>query len=158
MAQNMIYRPWRGTKHPWLCLMTELLLFALVWQLSLLLHFLISLIKLILWLKFFCRQKAARGHGRGGTMGSWSVPSRGGTGEMCSHQPCLTPSLAYGICNVLSELLWPYYVWEFRETQSKYKISLWSLWMYKGHWQPPETTLSFWTRTCFENIKKEWHF
>lgn len=32
----------------------------------LLLHFLISLIKLILWLKFFYKQKAGRGHGWGG--------------------------------------------------------------------------------------------
>ena len=37
--------------------------------LALFLHFLTSLIKLLLWLKFFHRQKAGRGHGVGWTGG-----------------------------------------------------------------------------------------
>ena len=50
MAQNIICSSWEGTKDPWLCLVTKLLLFGL---LCLLLHFLTSLVKLILWLKCF---------------------------------------------------------------------------------------------------------
>ena len=59
-AQNMIYSPWGGTKHPWLCLMTLLLLFGLVWLLSFVSafsHFSDSL-------KFSYRQKACGGYGR----------------------------------------------------------------------------------------------
>ena len=55
VAQNFIHSPWGGTKGLWLCLMT-----AITW--SLFLHFLTSLTKLILWLKFFYRQKAGWGH------------------------------------------------------------------------------------------------
>ena len=33
-AQNMISSPWGGTKGPWLCLMTKLLLFGLLWLFS----------------------------------------------------------------------------------------------------------------------------
>ena len=65
MAQNIIYSPWEGTKGPWLCLLTKLLLFcpvSLLFSASAFSHF---LIQLILWLKFFHRQKAGRGHGRG---------------------------------------------------------------------------------------------
>ena len=47
-------------------LMTKLFLFCLVGLLSLVLHFLTSLIKLIVWLQFFYRQKAGRGCGGGG--------------------------------------------------------------------------------------------
>ena len=49
--------------------MTKLLLFGLLDCFPLFLHFLISLIKLILWLKFFHRQKAGRGHGGQGPNG-----------------------------------------------------------------------------------------
>ena len=41
---------------------------------SLFLHVLTSLMKFILCLRFFHRQEAGRGHGRGRTMGSCSVP------------------------------------------------------------------------------------
>ena len=34
MAQNTICSPWEGIKDPWLCLMTTLLLFGLLWQFS----------------------------------------------------------------------------------------------------------------------------
>ena len=47
---------------PWLCLMTEVL-FGLLLLFPLFLHILTSLSKLILWLKFFHRQKAGRGRG-----------------------------------------------------------------------------------------------
>ena len=64
MVYNIIYKPWGGTKAPWLCLMAKSL-FCLVW---LFLHFLTSLIKFIFWtwgrpgkLKFFC-EEAGRGH------------------------------------------------------------------------------------------------
>ena len=52
MAQNIICSPWERTKGPWLCLMTTLLLFSLLWLFSFVSTFLTSLIKLILWLKF----------------------------------------------------------------------------------------------------------
>jgi len=52
MIQNIIYSPWERTKGPWLCLMTILLLFSLLWLFSFVSAFLTSLIKLILWLKF----------------------------------------------------------------------------------------------------------
>ena len=51
----------REAKGFWLCLMTKLLLFDVLCFL-LFLHFLTSMIKLILWLKFFHRQKADRRH------------------------------------------------------------------------------------------------
>ena len=44
-------------------LMTKPFLFGLVGLLSLVLHFLTFLIKLIVWLQFFYRQKAGRGCG-----------------------------------------------------------------------------------------------
>ena len=62
MAQNITYSPWGGTKGIWLCLMSTLSLLLLLFGLDcfpLFLHFLTSVIKLILWLKFFHRQKAA---------------------------------------------------------------------------------------------------
>ena len=52
MTQNIIYSPW-------LCLMAKVILFCLAWLFS----FLTSLIKFILWLKFFYKQKAGEGHG-----------------------------------------------------------------------------------------------
>ena len=63
MAQNIIYSPREGTKGPWLCLMTRQVLFSLIGPFPFVLHFLTSLIKLILWLKLFHRQKAGRGYG-----------------------------------------------------------------------------------------------
>ena len=62
VALNTVYSLWEGTECPWLCLMTALLLFGLL-CFPFFLHFLTSLIKLILWLKFFHRRKAGRGHG-----------------------------------------------------------------------------------------------
>ena len=56
-AQIIIYSPWGGAKSPWLCLMTQLLLFCPVDCFPLLLHFLTSLVKLILWIKFFLQTK-----------------------------------------------------------------------------------------------------
>ena len=53
VAQNIIYSPWGGSKGPWLCLMTKLDYLVLLNCVPLLLHFLTSLIKLILWLEFF---------------------------------------------------------------------------------------------------------
>ena len=65
MAQNIIYSPWEGTKkEP--CLMVHYYYLLFFDCFSLFLCFLTSLIKLILWLKFFFfphRQKAGRGWG-----------------------------------------------------------------------------------------------
>ena len=61
MAQNIIYSPWGGANGPWLCLMTSPLLISLVELVDcfpLFLHFLISLIKLTHWLKFFWKTKS----------------------------------------------------------------------------------------------------
>ena len=59
-AHSFIFSPGGGTvKGPWL--MTKLFLFCLIGLLSLVLHFLTSLIKFIVWLQFFYRQKAGRG-------------------------------------------------------------------------------------------------
>ena len=69
MTRNIIYSPWGGTRSPWLCLVTNLLLFGLD-RFPWLLHFLDSLIKLTLSLKFFYWQKAGRGH-RGGWFSIW---------------------------------------------------------------------------------------
>ena len=52
MAQNVIYSPWEGTKGPWLCWVTPLLLFNLLRLVSLVWAFLASLIELVFWLKF----------------------------------------------------------------------------------------------------------
>ena len=52
MAQNIIYRPWRGTKGPCLCLMTVSVLFSLLRLFSSVAAFLMSLIKLTLSIKF----------------------------------------------------------------------------------------------------------
>ena len=54
-AQRIWLSPGGGTKGPWLCLVAKLLLFCLIWLFSLFLHFLVSLIKFILWLKFLYR-------------------------------------------------------------------------------------------------------
>ena len=59
MAQNIIYSPWEGTKGPWLCLLTTLLLFSLLRLFSLVSAFLASLIKLILWLQFSTGKRQA---------------------------------------------------------------------------------------------------
>ena len=61
-----IYSPWGETKGPWLCLVAKLLLFCLVWFFPLFLHFLTSLIKLTLWVQFFCRRDSRRTVGGGG--------------------------------------------------------------------------------------------
>ena len=53
MAQNIIHSPWERTKGPWLCLMTTLLLFSLLRLFSFISVFLISPIKLSLWLLKF---------------------------------------------------------------------------------------------------------
>ena len=52
MVQNIIYIPWERTKDPWLCLMTTLVLFSLLWLFPFVSPFLTSLIKFFLWLKF----------------------------------------------------------------------------------------------------------
>ena len=52
MSQNINYDHWEGTKGPCLCLVSKLLFFGLFDWFPLFLHFLTSLIKLILWLKF----------------------------------------------------------------------------------------------------------
>ena len=65
VAQNIIYSPREGTKGPWVCLLTNSHCLVLLNCFPLFLHFLASLIKLTLWLKFFHRQKAGRGRGMG---------------------------------------------------------------------------------------------
>lgn len=70
-SEYYLYSPWR-TKGLWLCFIAKVLLFCLA--LLFFLHVLTSLMKFILWLRFFHRQEAGRGHGRGRTMGSCSVP------------------------------------------------------------------------------------
>ena len=59
MAQNITYTPWEGTKCPWLCLRTTLLLFSVLWLFSFVSAFLTSLIKLILWLKLSTDKRQA---------------------------------------------------------------------------------------------------
>ena len=59
MAQNINYSPWEGAKGSWLCLMSTVLLFGLHWLFFLFSAFLISLIKLTLWLKFSTQKKQA---------------------------------------------------------------------------------------------------
>jgi len=51
--------PWEGTKDPWLCLITTLLLLSLLWLFSFVSAFLTSLIKLILWLMFSTDKRQA---------------------------------------------------------------------------------------------------
>ena len=78
ISENIISSPGGGTKGLWLCLMAKLL-FCLLNCFPLLLHLLISLIKVICWLFFFFYwQEAGRGHvSRGpileGPIGSCSV-------------------------------------------------------------------------------------
>ena len=72
MAQNIIYSPWERTNSPWLCLMTMLLLFSLLWLFSFVLAFFTFLIKLILWLKFSTGKKQAEGMRGGGWKGPYS--------------------------------------------------------------------------------------
>ena len=59
MPQNIIYSPWERIKDPWLCLMTSLLLFSLLWLFSFVSVFLTSLMKLALWLKFSTDERQA---------------------------------------------------------------------------------------------------
>ena len=56
LSQDIICRSWGGTKGPWLCLTAQLLLWVL-FDCYFFLHVLASMIKFVLWLKFFCRQK-----------------------------------------------------------------------------------------------------
>ena len=72
MAQNIIDNPWERTSL-WLSWMTTLLLVCLLWLFSFVSAFLISLIKLTLWLKFSTTRKAGRGHGRGERSCSFSL-------------------------------------------------------------------------------------
>ena len=83
-AQNIIYSSCRGTKCPWLCLVTTLLLFGLLWLFSLLLHVLTSMIKLVLWLKF--------------STDKWQAED---TGEK-DHRVLLCPSSTCKPCSFLS--------------------------------------------------------
>ena len=57
-----IYSPWEGIKCPWLFFMAKLAMWSLLTVFLCFCMFLL-LIKLILWLKFFHRQKAGGGHG-----------------------------------------------------------------------------------------------
>ena len=59
--------------------MTKLYYLVLLDCFPLFLHFLTSLIKLILWLKFFHRQKAGGGHGG---QGPWGPAPFQGDGEL----------------------------------------------------------------------------
>ena len=65
MAQSSIYGPWGGTKGSWLHLMSTLLSSGRLWLLSFVSAFLISLIKLILWLKFSIGKSQAEKMGEG---------------------------------------------------------------------------------------------
>ena len=60
MAQNIIYSSW-GRTNPWLYWMVKLLLLVLLNCFSFSLYFPIYLIKLILWLEFFYKQREVRG-------------------------------------------------------------------------------------------------
>ena len=74
MAQNIIYSPWERTKDPELGLMTTLLLFfSLRWLFSFVSAFLMSLIKLVLWLKFSRGKRHGGGWGRARIIESCSV-------------------------------------------------------------------------------------
>ena len=68
-SKDMVYSPWGRTKGPWLCLMVKVLLFCLAWLFFFLSAFSHFLIKFILWLKVFYRQKASGGHGWGSILG-----------------------------------------------------------------------------------------
>ena len=54
-AQSIIYSCWGRTRSLWLCWMSKLIILSCLFSFSL--YFLTSLIKLIIWLKFFCKQK-----------------------------------------------------------------------------------------------------
>ena len=72
MAQNIVHRPWGGTKGPGLCLVTKLVLFGLLWLSSFVSassHF----SELIPWLKFPPRRQVEAEVGTGRTIGSCSV-------------------------------------------------------------------------------------
>ena len=58
MVQHITYGPREGNKGPWLCSMSILLLFGVLWLFSFVSAFLTSLIELILELKFSHRQKS----------------------------------------------------------------------------------------------------
>ena len=49
MAQNIIYKPWGGTKDLWFCFMAKVLLFCLAWLFSFLSPLSHPLIKFALW-------------------------------------------------------------------------------------------------------------
>ena len=73
MAQNIIYSPWERTKGPCLCLMIISLLFSLLRWFSSVAAFLMSLIKLTIWIVSH-RHKAGRGQpaaGGGGGHGPY---------------------------------------------------------------------------------------
>ena len=56
------HSPWEGTKYPWLCLMTTLLLFGLLWLFSFVSVFSHFSKENPLWLKLFQRQTVNWGH------------------------------------------------------------------------------------------------
>ena len=73
MVQNIIYGPWERTQGPWLCLMTTLLLFGLLWPFSFVLacsHFSDQTSSLT---KVFHRQGRQRTWGGGSITESCSV-------------------------------------------------------------------------------------
>ena len=63
MAQNIICSPWGGTKGPWLCLMTRLLLLGLLWLFSFVSTCSHFSDKLILWLKCSADKRQAEDMG-----------------------------------------------------------------------------------------------
>ena len=67
------HRMWEETKSPWLCLMNIFYYLVSFDCFPLYLYVLTSLIRLILWQRFFHRQKSGRGHGGQGSIGSCSI-------------------------------------------------------------------------------------
>ena len=90
MVQNIIYRPWEGTKGPRLCLWLNYYCFALSDCFFLLLYFLTSLIKLILLAKVFPRTKGGLRIQGTRTIESCSVSLLHFL--RCFSLPCLSPA------------------------------------------------------------------
>ena len=92
MAQNIIYSLWRGTKDPWLCLLTKLLLFDTVVLFALFLHFFNFSDWIYSLTKVFHRRKVGWGYER-------QRPCSVSKGGSCSASKGDTDLVSWIFCN-----------------------------------------------------------
>ena len=149
LPRGPIYSSWEKTKGFWLCLMTTLLFFSLLWLFSFVSAFLNSLIKIYLWLKFSTDKRQAEDmEVREGPKGP-ALFQRDMFSSICDPLDWSTPG--FPILHHLPELVQIHVHWVSDAVQLSHPLSPPS---------PPALDLLQWVRSKYWSFRwpKYWNF